>query len=101
MPVLVTSTFANVPKADYDAMIDGMRPRFLAAPGFVAHIAVVQDGGFEVTEIWESEAEAQAWVRDVITPAMENAGGAGPKVETVPIHAMILPEATSSDREGR
>ncbi len=94
MAVLVTSTFKDVPQSDYDAMIDGMRPRFLAAPGFVAHIAVIQDGGFKVTEIWETGEDARAWLRDVIVPAMENSGGTAPDVVVEPIHTTILQDST-------
>jgi hypothetical protein len=90
MAVLITTTFVNVPQADYDVMIDSMRPMYLGAPGFVAHVAVVHEGGFRVSEIWESQEDAEAWLRDVIVPSMERAGGVGPDVVTVPIHAMIL-----------
>jgi hypothetical protein len=31
MAVLVTTTFVNVPQADYDAMIEGMRPMYLGS----------------------------------------------------------------------
>jgi hypothetical protein len=53
-------------------------------------VAVVHEGGFRVTEIWETEEDAETWLRDVIVPSMERAGGVGPDVVMVPIHAMIL-----------
>lgn len=90
MAVLAHLTYMGVKQTDHDAMIGQVEPQFLAAPGFIAHIAIKQDDGFQVTEIWESDEALQTWIREVITPMMQNAGGAAPKMESVPIHHLVL-----------
>ncbi|MEJ7837999.1 MAG: hypothetical protein WKF81_04240 [Thermomicrobiales bacterium] len=90
MAVLVHSTYTGVRQEDYDTMIGQVEPQFLSAQGFIAHIAVKQGEGFEVTEIWELDEALQTWIRDVITPMMQNAGGSAPQVRSEPIHHYFI-----------
>jgi hypothetical protein len=86
MAILARLNYAGVDQKSYNTMIGEVEPRLRAAPGFVAHIAVRQGDGFEVTEIWESNEALETWIRNVINPMMLNAGGIPPEVNRVPIH---------------
>ena len=52
--------------------------------GFIAHAAGPIDGGYQVTELWESEAAHSAWVASHVLPAMPP-GAIPPIVTTRPI----------------
>jgi hypothetical protein len=58
----------------YAGMIGHLGPALRAAPGFVCHAAGPVDGGWGVTEVWESQAAWEAFVRAVVQPAAEAAG---------------------------
>ena len=38
------------------------------ADGFVAHYAIVEDGGITVIEIWDSIDQHDAWFNEVVKP---------------------------------
>ena len=43
-------------------------------PGFLDHSSGLFPGGYQVTEVWESQAAHERWVQEVIAPAMQRAG---------------------------
>lgn len=45
-----------------------------ATPGFIAHASGPIAGGYQVTEIWESQEASERWVREVIMPIMQQIG---------------------------
>jgi hypothetical protein len=53
-------------------MIDGMRPVLDAiktAKGFIVHGNGPSPGGWRVTELWESQADFEAWFEAFVKPA--------------------------------
>jgi hypothetical protein len=46
--------------------------------GLTSHVATVKDGGLVVYEIWESRDQQEAFVRDRLGPALQQAGVQGP-----------------------
>jgi hypothetical protein len=68
MAVLMT---AQLPGATQE-MIDGMRPVLDSLPhakGFVAHANGPVSGGWRVTEVWDSQADFEAWFESNVKPA--------------------------------
>jgi hypothetical protein len=53
--------------------------------GLLLHLAYASDGGFTLTEVWESKEQLDAFNRDVLPKAMARAGVAmdGPQPEPV------------------
>ncbi len=73
MAVLMT---AQIPGGTQE-MIDGMRPVLDAirgAKGFIIHTNGPVPGGWRVTEVWESEADFEAWFEASVKPAFPEGG---------------------------
>jgi hypothetical protein len=52
----------------YDQVASGALPSQKTADGFVAHYAIVEDGGITVIEIWDSVDQHDAWYNVVVKP---------------------------------
>jgi hypothetical protein len=46
--------------------------------GLTSHTATIKDGGLVVFEIWESREQHEAFLRDRLGPALQQAGVQGP-----------------------
>lgn len=69
MAVLMIGDVPNLTEEIYGGMIDQMKPLMIAAKGFIAHSGGPHpDGGWRVVEMWESEADGQAWFDDNVKP---------------------------------
>jgi quinol monooxygenase YgiN len=69
--------------------------------GLLLHLAYGSDGGFTLTEVWESKEHLDAFNRDVLPKAMARAGiptdGAEPElVEFTPV-GVLTPHAFTTD----
>jgi hypothetical protein len=73
MAVLMT---AHIPGGTQE-MIDGMRPLLdliRSAKGFVVHTNGPVPGGWRVTEVWDSQADFEAWFDANVKPAFPEGG---------------------------
>jgi heme-degrading monooxygenase HmoA len=52
----------------YDQVAAEALPSQSKADGFVAHYAIVEDGGITVIEIWDSVAQHDAWFNEAVRP---------------------------------
>jgi hypothetical protein len=77
MSVLMT---AQIPGATKE-MMDGLRPLLdplRDAKGFVVHANGPVTGGWRVTEVWDSQADFEAWFESNVKPAFS--GGPLPSI---------------------
>jgi quinol monooxygenase YgiN len=73
MAVLMT---AHIPGGTKE-MIDGMRPlleQIRSMEGFVVHANGPVPGGWRVTEMWDSQADFEAWFEANVKPAFPEVG---------------------------
>ena len=72
--------------------------------GLILHFAHPTEQGFDLTEVWESKEQLDAFNRDVFPKAMARAGlpTDGPQPEPVEFTPAVVmtPRAFSSDAEG-
>jgi heme-degrading monooxygenase HmoA len=69
MPVLMIGEVPNLSGELYDSMLEQMKPRLQAAPGFIAHSGGPSpNGGWRVVELWDSEADGQTWFEENVRP---------------------------------
>jgi heme-degrading monooxygenase HmoA len=54
----------------YDQVAAGAMPSLSKADGFVAHYAIVEDGGMTVIEIWDSIDQHDAWFNEIVRPQL-------------------------------
>jgi heme-degrading monooxygenase HmoA len=52
----------------YDQVASPVMGSQKTADGFIAHYAIVEDGGITVIEIWESEGQHDAWFNPTVKP---------------------------------
>jgi quinol monooxygenase YgiN len=74
----------------YDGMAKQTHAAMVGAPGFIAHLAGPTPTGWSVTEVWESQAAAEAYYRDTVAPMLEGAGGGMPEIQFRPLHNVVL-----------
>ena len=89
MAVLMT---AQIPGATKE-MIDGMRPILEAirsAKGFIIHTNGPVPGGWRVTEVWESQADFEAWFEASVKPAFPE-GGPMPSIAFDELNEVVRP----------
>ncbi|HKN56241.1 MAG: hypothetical protein E6F93_01215 [Actinobacteria bacterium] len=73
MAVLMT---AQIPGGTKE-MIDGMRPvldDITSAKGFIVHGNGASPGGWRVTEMWDTQADFEAWFETSVKPAFPEGG---------------------------
>ena len=68
MPVLVKMSVQGIDLPTYDQMSTHLRPLMKDHPGFTMHLAYPISGGFNIEEVWESQAQFEAWYSENIKP---------------------------------
>jgi hypothetical protein len=84
MTIMVNSDMPGVTQSDYEQLAAALLPVLLATDGFIVHAAGPSEGGYRVTELWESEAAHGAWFAAHVVSAMPP-GVTPPTVTTRPI----------------
>lgn len=69
MAALITTTL-GLDISVYDQISPGLTAPLKAAPGFRFHAAYPVDGGFAVTEVWDSAEDHQAFFESAVKPNM-------------------------------
>ena len=52
--------------------------------------ALIREEGVEVTEVWESAEQAQAWIDTAVAPMLRAAGAPVPTPEVRPIRQLLV-----------
>jgi quinol monooxygenase YgiN len=89
MAVLMT---AHIPGATQE-MIDGMEPLLgpiRSAKGFIVHTNGAVPGGWRVTEVWESQADFEAWFETNVKPAFPE-GAPQPSIAFDELNQVVTP----------
>ena len=68
MPVLKQHRAPGMSAETYDQVASGVMDSQKQADGFIAHYAIVDDGGVTVIEIWESVDDHDAWFNPTVKP---------------------------------
>jgi len=87
MAVLMT---AHLPGATQEN-IDSMRPlldQIRSMKGFVVHANGPVSGGWRVTEVWESQADFEAWFESNVKPAFPE-GAPQPSITFDELHDVV------------
>ena len=89
MPVLLTSEMPGLTQEGYDHLAAALLPTLQSTDGFIAHAAGPVDGGFRVTELWESEDAHEAWFAAHVAPTLPS-GSPAPQLTYRPIVNVAL-----------
>ena len=88
MPIMITSDLAGATQNDYEHLAAGLLAALKAANGFIAHAAGPIEGGYQVSELWESEEAHRAWFEAYVVPFLP-AGAPRPTVAMRPITSVV------------
>ena len=85
MAVLMIGEVPNLTEEIYGGMIGQMTPGLRSAQGFIAHSGGPSpNGGWRVVEMWESEADGDAWFNANVKPNLPP--GIVPDRQYFPLH---------------
>jgi hypothetical protein len=86
MPVLMIGEVPNLTEEIYSGLVEQLKPLMQASKGFIAHSGGPHpDGGWRVVEMWESEADGQAWFDQNVAPNLPP--GIVPNRQYFPLHS--------------
>jgi len=85
MPVEVVTVFAAAEVAKYDEVIAkmGHSPGGVAPPGCLFHYVTETDGGFRITDVWESRVQYEEFAERQIGPISAEVGLPMPSGRTI------------------
>jgi hypothetical protein len=89
MAVGVVLDFEGATLDQYDQVIEKMQlqPGGAGAPGGLFHWVAATDGGIRVTDVWESQAQFDAFAQDQIGPISAEVGLPNPPtITTYEVH---------------
>lgn len=88
-------------KAVHQAVLDVVAEDGGGSEGLVLHLAYATDQGFDLTEVWDSKEQFEAFNRDIFPKAMARAGVPmeGPEPELVEFNpvGVVTPRAFTTD----
>jgi heme-degrading monooxygenase HmoA len=76
--ILMTSDMPGVTEQDYERLASALLSSLRASDGFISHAAGPVDGGYRVTEVWESEEAHRAWFETNVLPTLPPGAPCGP-----------------------
>jgi heme-degrading monooxygenase HmoA len=84
MMILMRSDMPGVTEEDYGHLATALLPALRSSDGFISHAAGPIDGGYRVTELWESAEAHRAWFEGHVRPLLPP-DAPPPTISTLPI----------------
>jgi hypothetical protein len=75
----------------YDQAAPGLHEMVKKQPGFIMHVAYPTPGGFNIGEIWESQAQQESWFNEHVSPNLPPALLGTMSREYNQLHAVVQP----------
>jgi hypothetical protein len=73
MPVMITAELPGMTQELYERLAPYILEQVRENAGFIAHAAGPIEGGWQVTEIWTSQAQHDAWFSASVAPSIPDA----------------------------
>ena len=92
MATVMLMHWPEVTEEQYDTVRRDVNWEGDVPKGAKFHVAWFGDDGFRVLDLWESQADCEAFVQNRLMPGVQRAGIPGqPQVSFVPSHAVFAP----------
>jgi len=91
MAVLVRITATGMDRAAYDQASPELHELVKKQAGFIIHIAYPTPGGFNVGEVWDSQAQQESWFNEHVKPNLPAALSGAMSTEYIQLHALVQP----------
>ena len=89
MAVFMSADVAGMDQAMYEGMMSQFRPAIIASDGFILHLGQAIDGGWRVTEVWDSRGAWQNWYEGTVKPNLPP--GIEPTISLQDVHTVVTP----------
>jgi hypothetical protein len=89
MAVIMSADVSGMDQAMYEGMMGQFRPAILASDGFILHLGHAIDGGWRVTEVWDSRSAWQSWYDGTVKPNLPP--GMEPTISVQDAHTVVTP----------
>src|SRR4051794_16945841 len=90
MSVLIQTFVPAMTSAQYDATTAELAPKLETYTGFLGfHTAAIVDGGIQITELWESSAAYDMWIKDVVATKVPAEAFAAMQTVVTPLHNVL------------
>jgi quinol monooxygenase YgiN len=86
MAVLIRHRVTGMDPSQYDEISPPLVEKLKTQPGFMMHVAFVDNGRFTVSEIWESQEQHDRWFDENVKPNVP-----GVEQEVIELHAVHTP----------
>jgi heme-degrading monooxygenase HmoA len=86
MAVLIRHRVAGMTPSQYDEISPPLVEKLKTQPGFLIHVAFMDNGRFTVSEIWESQEQHDRWFKENVEPKVP-----GVEQEVVELHSVQTP----------
>ena len=90
MPVLVIAEVPNVTAEQDDAMVEALNLASDPPAGARLRLAGPTENGWRIMSLWDSQESFEAFRRDRLIPALEQAGRPAPDVQFWPIERVVI-----------
>jgi len=95
MAILSRTELPGVTAAQIGPLIALLADQIRSFPGFIAHASGAIPGGYEVTEVWETQEAQERWVREnlmpILMPSLQAMGvEQAPEVKYLSLDQIIL-----------
>ena len=74
MAIMMHEEVPGMTGNQFDEIFGPLVDRLKTFPGFISNVSGPIPGGYQVTELWETQEAHERWLREVIIPAMQEAG---------------------------
>jgi hypothetical protein len=74
MAILMRSDLPDFTADEFEALGTRVLSQLNSAPGFIAHASGPIQGGYQVTEVWESREAHERWLYEHIIPTLQQLG---------------------------
>jgi len=74
MAILMRQDVPGMTTDQFNTLFAPLIDQLKSFPGFIVNASGPTTGGYQVTEVWESQEAHERWLREVIAPTMQRAG---------------------------
>lgn len=74
MPILMRHEAPGMTASQSESLMAPLFDQLKSFPGFITHVSGAIPGGYQVTEVWESQEGHERWLREVVIPSLQRAG---------------------------